>query len=951
MSVNDVQEAVKSEAPPSVGTNHSFVPVTASESGTPQGPVGTTGHATGEDGKTARTKLTPALFKAKSKPVPTVDPEVVNAWHESAMALASWASEHLVNNPKGCGGYWVDECCTVSQTTHKEPPDLDRLVRHFRARTSNDLVGLHALVRGEDGVCRSLWTGVDIDRHDDEVEAAATLKLALAVHDRAKAAGFTPLLSQSDGKGGYHVLVLHAEPIESWLARAFGLWLVSGWELLGVIGEPEVFPKQAEVGEGGWGSWLRLFGHHHKRSHFSCFWDGSTWLEGRAAIEFILGVTGSPADLIPNDVMAMLAAAEAAKAALASYGKVEHDLGKDGNGKAWGSVAEGLDDLKPGDDFNARHDWDDVLVPHGWSIFKTEGEVIYWARPGVTDHHGATTNHEGSGLLFVFTNATDFVEQKSYTKFGAYADLEHAGDHAAAAKHLVTLGYGSSGQKAKEKAAFAAGIGIPAGPDPTDPGDADAAEAKLMAERRARRRFPSWLHRAKESAPVDGAGSRPQADHGKPTTPEATGPANGQGAKVPIKGKPAPPSDEELGIVPLKDFKATQVKWLWPHRIARGKFNLLASVGGEGKSQLATRLIAMITRGEEFPDGSGTPPHGPCVFLSAEDGVGDTIVPRLYAAGADLEHVKLLTARKTVVINGKPHFSLMSFQDLDYFGQIFDSTKPILMVVDPIPAYLGRGVDDHRNSEVRAVLEPFCALLDERGVALLAITHVGKSVDQRTPIDKILGSVAYSNLARTVNVIYRDPQDSDRRLVCLLKNNLSPPQEALAYRIEEHEVEGDDGSPVATSRLVFEEGTVDADAFELLAAQGKPRGPNAKRYAEMATWLFDRLKPVAGSVALGNIAEEAGAKGFLGTLDKAGKRWSNFRLLYRGAGYVPKLAVPRDGHQIVQYKIDHQGKKHRRLRLIPIGSVPPPVPGTTPDQVTVEMIVEGGVSISCTPPA
>lgn len=236
-------------------------------------------------------KLTPALIKAKSKPVPTVDPEVVNAWHASAMALASWASEHLVNNAKGCGRYWVDECCTVSQTTHKEPPDLDRLVRHFRARTSNDLIGLHALVRGEDGVCRSLWTGVDIDSHDDAVEAAATLKLALAVHDRARAAGFTPLLSQSDGKGGYHVLILHAGPIEAMLARAFGLWLVRGWEKLGAVREPEAFPKQDEVGPDGWGNWLRLFGKHPKRSHYSRVWDGSTWLEGRAAVDFILGVT------------------------------------------------------------------------------------------------------------------------------------------------------------------------------------------------------------------------------------------------------------------------------------------------------------------------------------------------------------------------------------------------------------------------------------------------------------------------------------------------------------------------------------------------------------------------------------------------------------------------------------------------------------------------------------
>lgn len=238
----------------------------------PHPPQAYKGPAVGVNGKAkVPIRLSPTLIKELSKSVPTVNPAVIAAWHEAAHRLASWASEHLVNTLKGCGGYWVDECCTVSQTTHKEPPDLDRLVRHFRARTSNDLVGLHALVLGGDGGCRSRWTGVDIDRHDDEVDAAANLALALAVHDRAKAAGFEPLLSQSDGKGGYHCLVLHAEPIEARLARAFGLWLVHDRESLGVVGEPEVFPKQEKVGPGGWGNWLRVFGHHHKWANDSRF--------------------------------------------------------------------------------------------------------------------------------------------------------------------------------------------------------------------------------------------------------------------------------------------------------------------------------------------------------------------------------------------------------------------------------------------------------------------------------------------------------------------------------------------------------------------------------------------------------------------------------------------------------------------------------------------------------
>ncbi len=217
-------------------------------------------------------KLTPELLRARSKPVPTVDPAVQHAWHEAAPQLAAWVSQHLVNTTRGCGGYAVYEDDSIEGTTHKYAPDLARLTRHFRAASARDVIGLHATVRDVDGTCRSRWTGIDIDKHDDtKGDGAANLKLALAVHDRARAAGFTPLLSQSDGKGGYHVLILHAGPIEAMLARAFGLWLVRGWEMLGAVREPEAFPKQDEVGPDGWGNWLRVFGHHHKRAHYSRF--------------------------------------------------------------------------------------------------------------------------------------------------------------------------------------------------------------------------------------------------------------------------------------------------------------------------------------------------------------------------------------------------------------------------------------------------------------------------------------------------------------------------------------------------------------------------------------------------------------------------------------------------------------------------------------------------------
>lgn len=100
---------------------------------------------------------------------------------------------------------------------------------------------------------------------------------------------------------------------------------------------------------------------------------------------------------------------------------------------------------RPGDDFNERADWAEILEPHGWQLVGDDGdEVDYWRRPGKDFGQSATTNYEGSDLLYVFsTNADPFEDETSYTKFHAYTLLEHDDDFHAAAKALREKGFGS----------------------------------------------------------------------------------------------------------------------------------------------------------------------------------------------------------------------------------------------------------------------------------------------------------------------------------------------------------------------------------------------------------------------------------------------------------------------------------------------------------------------------
>src|SRR5262249_52094515 len=157
------------------------------------------------------------------------------------------------------------------------------LQQHFAGRNRGDILGLHSTVRDESGDCWSRWLGADIDRHGDEGDPDANLRFALDRHERARRLGFRPLLFDSNGKGGYHLVLLFAGPVATRTVFRFGRWLIRGWDDFGLGKEPEVFPKQPGIAEGKCGNWLRVLGKHHNREHWTRVWDGERWLEGEDA--------------------------------------------------------------------------------------------------------------------------------------------------------------------------------------------------------------------------------------------------------------------------------------------------------------------------------------------------------------------------------------------------------------------------------------------------------------------------------------------------------------------------------------------------------------------------------------------------------------------------------------------------------------------------------------------
>jgi hypothetical protein len=174
------------------------------------------------------------------------------------------------------------------------------LVRHFRGQRPEHTIGLHSTSPDN----TSKWGAADIDKHEGSTASPeVNFKAARFWHGRLVDLGFTPLLADSNGQGGFHLWTLFNASVSTIRVFAFLQWLTSDFAKHGLTARPETFPKQPAILPGRYGNWLRLPGRHHSRPHWARVWSGSHWLEGAEAVEFILQLQGDPPQLIPTDLV------------------------------------------------------------------------------------------------------------------------------------------------------------------------------------------------------------------------------------------------------------------------------------------------------------------------------------------------------------------------------------------------------------------------------------------------------------------------------------------------------------------------------------------------------------------------------------------------------------------------------------------------------------------------
>jgi hypothetical protein len=244
------------------------------------------------------------------------------------------------------------------------------------------------------------------------------------------------------------------------------------------------------------------------------------------------------------------------------------------------------------------------------------------------------------------------------------------------------------------------------------------------------------------------------------------------------------PPPRSAVLVRLADVPPEPVKWLWKPYIPRRKITLVVGDPGDGKTWMVNAIAAAMTRGFGLPDAmregrQGTASHPESVlYLTAEDGLADTIRPRLDGMGADCERFFALTAAR----DGDAE-TPVTLRDIDVLDDALTQTHAALAAVDPLQAFMGDRIDMHRANETRPVLAALARLAEKHECAVVCICHLSKATQSRA-LYRVLGSIDFAAAVRSVLLVGRDPEDRCRRAVVQIKNNLAPEGPTLAFTID-----------------------------------------------------------------------------------------------------------------------------------------------------------------------
>ncbi len=235
--------------------------------------------------------------------------------------------------------------------------------------------------------------------------------------------------------------------------------------------------------------------------------------------------------------------------------------------------------------------------------------------------------------------------------------------------------------------------------------------------------------------------------------------------------------DGVIEIIRLDSVIAEKVSWLWNGYVPLGKITLLDGDPGLGKSLFTLDMTARISTGQAMPDGSPSI-QGGIVLMSLEDGLADTIAPRLEIAGADKSKIVALQGVKGS--DGKYRFPTV--EDTEAIKKACKKIDAKLVVIDPLMGYMGKA-NSWRDQDVRTALSPLAKMAEDIGVAVIIVRHLNKTSSSNS-VYRGGGSIGIIGAARSALLIAKDPEDENRRILAGIKSNLAPLPPSLSYTIE-----------------------------------------------------------------------------------------------------------------------------------------------------------------------
>lgn len=228
----------------------------------------------------------------------------------------------------------------------------------------------------------------------------------------------------------------------------------------------------------------------------------------------------------------------------------------------------------------------------------------------------------------------------------------------------------------------------------------------------------------------------------------------------------------ELKIISMDEVPVEEVEWLWYPYIPFGKLTIIHGDGGEGKTTLILQLAALLSRGEKLPCDSTEREPIKVIYQTAEDGLGDTIKPRLLAGNADCSQIKVIDESEAT----------LTMLD-ERIEKAIVETGARALILDPVQAYIGAKVDMNRANEVRAILSQLGQIAGQYRCAIILVGHLNKVQGNKSNY-RGLGSIDFQATARSVLIVGRLKDNPQIRVMVQDKSSLAPEGEPIAFELD-----------------------------------------------------------------------------------------------------------------------------------------------------------------------